>query len=46
MANHYCARKQISQIKLKQVKKKLKEAQMKLKEKDKLDLPVDSSLAI
>ena len=35
----------ISQIRLKQVKNGLKEAQMKLKEKEKLDLLAEASLA-
>ena len=46
MANHYCTKNKISQIGLKQVKYKLKEAQMKLKEKDNLDLLVEASTVV
>lgn len=46
MENHYCAINIISQIRLKQLKKRLKEIQMKLKEKDSLDFLVEASLDV
>ena len=46
MANSHCARNKISQIRFKQVKKNIKEAQMKLKEKEKLDLRVEASMVV
>ena len=44
MTSHYLTRDTISQVRLKQVKKRLKEAQMKLKEKENLDLLAKASL--
>ena len=44
MANHFRTRNTIYQIRLKQVKKRLKEGQMKIKEKDSLELLADASL--
>ena len=46
MARHYFMRNQIAKIKVKNLKKKLKETLIKLKEKDNLDLLDDASLAI
>ena len=46
MENHYCAGNIVSQIRLKQLKKILKETQMKIKENDSLDLLAEASLVI
>ena len=46
MKSHYRTRDTISQIRLKQVNERLKEAQMKLKENDSLELLVEASLVV
>ena len=44
MAMHYCTRNNIFQIRIKKLKKKLKQTLMRKKEKDKLDLLDEASL--
>ena len=44
MAMHYYTRNKVSQIRIKQLKKKLKKTLMRQKEKDKIDMLVEASL--
>lgn len=44
MAMHYCTKNRVSQVRIKQLKKKLKETLISKKDKDKLDLLVEASL--